>query len=102
MFSRKIKFNGRLFFSYGGGYFRNGRTTLHRYKYEKKYGSLPQGLLILSPLFVIQRRTLAFDVGIQAADTVVASGRRPEAIQVFVAVFLKLWIAAALRASQRQ
>jgi hypothetical protein len=40
MFSRKTRFNGRLFFSYGGGYFRNGRTTLHRYKYEKKYGSL--------------------------------------------------------------
>jgi hypothetical protein len=35
-----LKYDGRSFFSYGSGYFRNGRTTLHRYKYEKKYGSL--------------------------------------------------------------
>jgi hypothetical protein len=38
--SRKIRYNNRLFFGYGDGYFRNGKTTLHRYKYEKKYGSL--------------------------------------------------------------
>lgn len=34
---KKIKYKGRTFFSYGD-YFRNGRTTLHRYKYEKKFG----------------------------------------------------------------
>jgi hypothetical protein len=37
---KKRRFGGCVFFSYGGGYFRNGKTTLHRYKYEKKYGTL--------------------------------------------------------------
>jgi hypothetical protein len=36
---KKIKHKGRTFFSYGD-YFRNGRTTLHRYKYEKKFGAI--------------------------------------------------------------
>jgi hypothetical protein len=29
-----------MFFGNADGYFRNGKTTLHRYKYEKKYGTL--------------------------------------------------------------
>lgn len=38
----KRRFNNHTFFSYGG-YFRNGRTTLHRYKYERKYGAILPG-----------------------------------------------------------
>ncbi|MDR0753318.1 MAG: HNH endonuclease [Holosporaceae bacterium] len=36
----KIKYKGQTFFRYADGYFRNGRITLHRYKYEKKHGPL--------------------------------------------------------------
>ncbi len=39
----KRRFNNHTFFSYGGGYFRNSRTTLHRYKYERKYGAILPG-----------------------------------------------------------
>ncbi|MDR3151796.1 MAG: HNH endonuclease [Holosporaceae bacterium] len=38
--SHKIRYNNRWFFGYGDGYFRNGKTTLHRYKYEKKHGAI--------------------------------------------------------------
>ncbi|MDR2780933.1 MAG: HNH endonuclease [Holosporaceae bacterium] len=37
---KKVKYKGRTFFRQADGYFRNGKTTLHRYKYEKKHGSL--------------------------------------------------------------
>jgi hypothetical protein len=38
-----------MFFGNADGYFRNGKTTLHRYKYEKKHGSL-------LPCFVLHHR----------------------------------------------
>lgn len=37
---RKIKYKGHTFFKNEDGYYRNGQTTLHRYKYERKYGSI--------------------------------------------------------------
>lgn len=37
---RKIKYKRYTFFRKGDGYYRNGRTTLHRYKYERKYGAI--------------------------------------------------------------
>ena len=36
----KRKINGKTFFKNKDGYYRNGRTTLHRFKYEKKYGTV--------------------------------------------------------------
>jgi hypothetical protein len=47
--NQKIRYNDRSFFSYRDGYFRNGKTTLHRYKYEKKHGSI-------LPCFVLHHR----------------------------------------------
>jgi hypothetical protein len=35
-----MKYNNLKFFGSRDGYFRNGKTTLHRYKYEKKHGAL--------------------------------------------------------------
>jgi hypothetical protein len=37
---RKVKYRGRTFFMQSDGYFRDGPTTLHRYKYEEKHGPL--------------------------------------------------------------
>lgn len=36
----KIKYKGHTFFRNEDGYYRNGQTTFHRYKYEIKYGSI--------------------------------------------------------------
>lgn len=40
---RKIKCYGHTFFWNKDGYYRNGQTTLHRYKYEKRYGVIFPG-----------------------------------------------------------
>lgn len=37
---RTIRYCGHMFFRNKDGYYRDGRTTLHRYKYEKKYGKI--------------------------------------------------------------
>ncbi len=39
----KIKYRGHTFFKDKDGYYRNGQTTLHRYKYEQKYGMILPG-----------------------------------------------------------
>lgn len=39
----KIKYHGLTFFRNKDGYYRNGQTTLHRYKYEQKYGMVLPG-----------------------------------------------------------
>ena len=36
----KIKYKGQTFFRHKDGYYRNGQTTLHRYKFEKKFGTV--------------------------------------------------------------
>ena len=37
---RKIKCHGHTFFRNEDGYYRNGQTTLHRFKYEEKFGTV--------------------------------------------------------------
>ena len=39
-FMKKLKYKNRTFFKYADGYYRNGKTTLHKFKYESKHGSL--------------------------------------------------------------
>ena len=39
---RKIKYHGHTFFKNKDGYYRNGQTTLHRFKYEEKFGAVFQ------------------------------------------------------------
>ena len=39
----KIKYHEHTFFKDKDGYYRNGQTTLHRYKYEQKYGMILPG-----------------------------------------------------------
>lgn len=36
---RKIRYRGHTFFRNKDGYYRNGQTTLHRFKYEEKFGT---------------------------------------------------------------
>ena len=43
MIKSKIKYRGHTFFRGKDGYYRNGQTTLHRYKYEQKYGMILPG-----------------------------------------------------------
>lgn len=35
---KRLKHKGITFFKYPDGYYRNGKTTLHRFKYEQKFG----------------------------------------------------------------
>lgn len=37
---RKIRYRGHTFFRNKDGYYRNGKTTLHRFKYEEKFGTV--------------------------------------------------------------
>lgn len=37
---RKIKYRGHTFFRNKDGYYCNGQTTLHRFKYEEKFGTV--------------------------------------------------------------
>jgi hypothetical protein len=37
---KKLKYKGKTFFKYPDGYYRNGKTTLHKFKYENKHGTL--------------------------------------------------------------
>lgn len=37
---RRIKYRGHTFFRNRDGYYRNGQTTLHRFKYEEKFGTV--------------------------------------------------------------
>ena len=43
MIKSRIKYRGHTFFRDKDGYYRNGQTTLHRYKYEQKYGMILPG-----------------------------------------------------------
>lgn len=43
---KKIKYDGKIFYRQRDGYYRDFRTTLHRYKFEKKYGSILPGFAI--------------------------------------------------------
>lgn len=39
MLKKKVKYKNRTFFEYSDGYYRDGKTTLHKFKYESKYGA---------------------------------------------------------------
>lgn len=43
---RKIKYDGNIFYRQRDGYYRNFYTTLHRYKFEKKYGAILPGFSV--------------------------------------------------------
>lgn len=46
MTRKKIKYDGVVFYLDKDGYYTNFRTTLHRYKFEKKYGVVLPGFAI--------------------------------------------------------